>query len=227
VISRFKGSFCALCALPLLSGCREPPPQRDATVKTIGKSALAVSVTAPASASAPPIASSKGASPAPARARPRARKIGEYAVIDRPGSWTPQCLIHRKCNTKVAPLEPCEPGKAARAWTDFVTHALDFEDQVVDVSGRLELADGRFSTGVACPKGTCCNSYGVGAEVYAEPQPLPLDGFGCAGDESRLCCNVLVTGQEVIVHGRLVKTWSMPPPPEWKLSDVSICALAR
>jgi hypothetical protein len=107
-----------------------------------------------------------------------------------------------------------------------MANALPFQDQFVDVSGRLEFADGFFSTGVACAKGTCCNSVSVGTELYAEPQPLPLEGFGCGGDESRLCCNVVATGQEVIVHGLLIKTTSIPRP-EWKLSGVSICALAK
>jgi hypothetical protein len=134
-------------------------------------------------------------------------------------------LSRGKCKTKVVPIERCEPGNAARPWADFAANALDFEDQVVDLSGRLEFVDGYFSTAVLCPKGTCCNHVSVGAELYAEPRPLSVDGFYCAGDESRLCCNVLATGQKVIVHGRLVKTSFMPV--RWELRDMSMCALAE
>ena len=225
MISTREGSFCVLCALYLLGGCRQPPAHRGPTTKTTSKSALAVSVTAPTSASAPPSASIRGASSAPSPPRIRARQMGQYAVIDESGSWTPNCIIHRKCKTKVAPLERCEPSQAARPWADFIAHALDFEDQLVDLSGRLEISDGFMSTAVQCSKGTCCNKYSVGVELYAEPKPLPLEGFGCGGDESRLCCNVLATGQEVIVHGRLIKRTSIPL--RWELDEVSICVLAQ
>ena len=57
------------------------------------------------------------------------------------------------------------------------------------------------------------------------PNPSPLEGFGCGGDESRLCCRVLATGQDVIVHGRLIKRTSIPL--RWELNEVSICTLAK
>ncbi|MEO8903587.1 MAG: hypothetical protein ABI627_18865 [Polyangiaceae bacterium] len=146
--------------------------------------------------------------------------------MDEPGSWAAECRIRRPCKEKAAPLEPCEPGKAARAWADFVATALDFQDQVIDVSGRFEVSAGFFSTGVGCAKGICCNSVSVGTELYLEQQSLRLEGFGCGGDESRLCCNVLAAGQQVVAHGRLIKFSSMPRPA-WTLRDVSICALAN
>ncbi|HET7540986.1 MAG TPA: hypothetical protein VFK05_13980 [Polyangiaceae bacterium] len=225
MISTGECWFRALCALCLLGGCRESPPHRDGTAKTTSASAPAISVTAPPSGSAPPIASISGATSAPSPPRMRARKMDQYAVVDESGSWTPQCLIHRKCTTKATPLERCESSKTARPWAEFIAHALDFEDQVVDLSGRLEFSDAFFSTSVQCSKGTCCNKYRVGAELYAEQKALPLEGFGCTGDESRLCCSVLATGQEVIVHGRLVKFTSIPL--RWELDDVSICELAK
>jgi len=107
-----------------------------------------------------------------------------------------------------------------------MTGAPDFENQDVDLSGRLEVQDGFFSTAVGCRKGVCCNRTEQAFMLDGGPDGLILDGLGCGGDESRRCCDMLAMGQPVIVRGTLVNT--LPKPYfKWKLTGVYVCELAQ
>jgi hypothetical protein len=163
-----------------------------------------------------------------ARASPpiRARKVGKFAVIDGRGPWHWDCLIHRACKEKADPLRRCEPGQTARAWADFAGSASDFKDQDVELSGRLEFESGFYSSGVRCDDGVCCNHHQKAVVLDGDPNGLVLENWGCAGDESRLCCNVLATGQAVIVRGTLVNT-RPAPALAWKLTGVYVCELGK
>jgi len=181
----------------------------------------------------PPTASAKAivSSQSPVRAAPasppvRARKVGKFAVIDQRGPWYPPCRIHRACKEKADPLKPCQAGQKARAWADFAAGAIDFKDRDVELSGRFELERDFFSSAVQCGEGVCCNHVEKAVVLDGEPNGLVLERFGCSGDESRLCCNVIATGQAVIVRGTLVNTRPVPPLT-WKLTGVSVCELAK
>ncbi|HEX7506650.1 MAG TPA: hypothetical protein VF550_07745, partial [Polyangia bacterium] len=48
--------------------------------------------------------------------------------------------------------------------------------------------------------------------------PLSLrDGYNCAGDESRLCCDLPAFGQTVVATGTLGRN------NEWYLADLTMC----
>jgi hypothetical protein len=49
----------------------------------------------------------------------------------------------------------------------------------------------------------CCNNVG-GPILAGEGKGIGLAGFGRRGDESRLCCNLVVADQTVIAQGKLV-----------------------
>jgi hypothetical protein len=52
---------------------------------------------------------------------------------------------------------------------------------------------------------------------------LELAGLGCAGDESRLCCNVQAEGQLVVANGRLRRS---EVTKTWQLVDADLCVMA-
>ena len=222
----FVRSWSVWFALCALGGCRESSRHGHAPVQSAKAGASASSV--PPTAPAPAIVSSRPLTRAkPASPPIRARKVGKFAVIDERGPWDRMCLIHRACkHQKLEPLRPCEVGQTARPWADFVAGAIDFDGKDVEVSGRLEFQSGFFSTAVQCGKGVCCNSYQKGVVLDGEPNGLVLENFGCAGDESRLCCNVLATGQAVIVRGTLVNT-RPAPSLAWSLKSVFVCGLPK
>lgn len=96
-------------------------------------------------------------------------------------------------------------------------------------SGELWLQDGVFTTGVRCDRGECCNRISRGFILGDSPRALVLEGFGCAGDESRQCCAIPPVGQRVIVTGELVNTSplrSSTASDRWHLRGVSMCLRA-
>lgn len=94
---------------------------------------------------------------------------------------------------------------------------------MIDVSGPLGLAPAAPSANSGpCARGVCCHTLRLRLALDGTPLSLPLQGFGCSGDDSKLCCAVPAEGQTVIAHGRLVKTKLSSGPP-WQLEGVSLC----
>jgi hypothetical protein len=135
--------------------------------------------------------------------RLRQRRIGNQLVIDTKGTWDPHCLIHRACQVKPTALDLCPPGSDAPLWSTLPGKAEHFTDPRVAVKGALVLADGWFSSAVACQKGQCCNGLRVNIVLAGPPYDLELVGLVCGGDESRQCCPFSAQGEEVIASGIL------------------------
>jgi hypothetical protein len=99
---------------------------------------------------------------------------------------------------------------------------------VVAVRGALGLAVVQCGM-VGCPSSLteqrCCNGCGIGVVVGDPSHAIKLDGLGCHGDESRLCCDVPAFGQSVVAAGTLSRT--IHPDSSagvtWSLGEVSLC----
>jgi hypothetical protein len=159
----------------------------------------------------------------PSRAeRNKLRRVGTQVVIDSAKKWNRSCAIHTKCKLQAVTLPHCPADSAAEQWSiPYAAKAEHFTDPHVAIRGHLLPTSGFFSSAVACGVGRCCNGTRVDIVLEGPPSDLELTGFGCAGDESRLCCNVMADGQEVIATGELRYSSG-----SWWLDKVSLCSVA-
>lgn len=152
--------------------------------------------------------------------RPKLVRQGAHVVLDREGAWEKRCRVHRPCKIEAAPLPACAPGQAAEVWSTFAEKAEHLTEPRVSLRGRLEPPRATFSTGARCKRpGACCNHTRGDFTLDGAPYGLELVGYGCAGDESRLCCNALAEGQTVIATGDL--SWDS----RWRLDTKSLCVV--
>ena len=142
-----------------------------------------------------------------------------------PAHWNASCLAKRGCPTKQKALPECEPGKQSLQWIVAQAEADSLVGKVVDLNGVLGLTPTRAPTKNKCPPDTCCHSLGFGITLDGTPLALPLEGYACTGDDSKLCCTVPTDDQRVIAHGRLTKAAS-GGVAKWQLEEASLCALA-
>ncbi len=159
------------------------------------------------------------------------------APIDTPAgqsAWGESCSVHRPCRVVARTVPTCPAG--ARAITPEAAAALPAAGATVSVRGPLR-AGGCSTTLVACSEldpvsrkprtdvRACCN--GVSCEIVVGDEGgkiIPLDGVGCVGDESRVCCGVVARGQTVIVTGTLVPNKEAPwDGSPYRLDDARIC----
>ena len=135
-------------------------------------------------------------------------------VIDTPANdrlWEKGCLIRHACRRVARNIPPCPAG--ITALTVQEVQALPGDGRMVSVRGPLNY--GQFATtAMAClvnrlPKReprVCCNhTWGqiLIGEGPSDELAIFLRGVGCSGDESRLCCDLVVRGQQVVVTGEL------------------------
>jgi hypothetical protein len=193
---------CCL-ALAYVLACEDTQP------KPPGPAPRVPSSFAVAPPSAPPTSTAADLDPTPVpvaeERRLRQRKVGKALVIDSEGKWDKSCLIHRSCKVTPHAIAPCDGKQNAEPWSSLPGRAEHFTDPNVSIKGRLAMADGAFSTAVACDPGQCCNGRSADLRLAGPPYDLELIGLGCGGDESRLCCG-LAADQLVIASGRLIYT---------------------
>lgn len=197
-----------------LAACEEATPKPRPTPPPAAPAPLESAVpTASASAEPPPLPL--------ATPRPKLKLQGAHVVLDREGKWQQSCRIHRPCKIEAEPLPACAADQAAEPWSTFADKAEHLTDPRVSLRGKLEPPRATFSTGARCtPHGACCNHTRGDFTLDGAPHGLELVGYGCAGDESRLCCNALAEGQTVIATGDL--SWDTR---RWRLDTKSLCVV--
>ncbi|RYZ02725.1 MAG: hypothetical protein EOO73_30655 [Myxococcales bacterium] len=200
-----------------LTACEDASPRARPSVATSSPPAppVAPSIVPPAPSAAAP---DPPPSPTP---RTALKRLGTSVVDDSPGKWASHCSIHRPCKIKAKPIPDCAPGQTAENWSTFAAKADHLTDPRVSVRGRLVVQRGMFSTGAACrPQGSCCNHTRATFALEGPPVDLELVGWGCAGDESRLCCNAFADGQAIIATGDV--RWDTG---QWSMEPQSLCAV--
>jgi hypothetical protein len=138
----------------------------------------------------------------------------DAAVVDFPApkgkTWPASYAIHRRCALPVQAIPKCPPGTTGKPWSDLAPRASALLGQRITVRDRLVV--GPWTTG-ARP------GIGRGSLVLGDVDP-PLslrDGYNCAGDESRLCCDLPAFGQTLVATGTLGRN------NEWSLADLTMC----
>jgi hypothetical protein len=150
-----------------------------------------------------------------------ATRAGQTALLDsgRAGAWQAECRIHRACPRTPA-LPPCSEPLSA---LDSIA-ADELGGRPVILRGELSLGLG-FGTLVACSSKQrsrpCCNGASRPAILVVGGTPVELNGLGCGGDESRVCCGVPAFGQRLVASGYLGYTGDYEP--QWLLRDASLC----
>ncbi|HEY5375813.1 MAG TPA: hypothetical protein VIK01_19175 [Polyangiaceae bacterium] len=150
--------------------------------------------------------------------------------------WAENCWIHRACPAPRA-MPACKAGEHAQSWEALRGQTAQLSGSVVAISGQLDLSAEMVVPASACRLGACCHQIGFSvvldnrggaAELENSEHALGLAGYGCYGDDSKRCCNVLADGRAVIAKGRLVASagrieWR---EPLWELREASLCTLA-
>ena len=161
------------------------------------------------------------------------------APVDSPGygkPWGTTCLVRRSCERVARSIPACPAG--TKGLSVEAATSLTADGRSVSVQGPLRLGGGR-TTLVGCSEqdpvtgkprdvAACCNTVtrtiivGEGSE-----KGIGLDRVGCVGDESRVCCDLVVNGQLVVATGKLLpddRTISLKP--SFKLGgDIELCSL--
>jgi hypothetical protein len=185
----------------------------------------------------------EGYSPAGAPARPVPIVFEEpppnpdAAVVDYgdPSSAGPSCLIQRGCTLKAARPPPCAPGATAGAatapstWAALGGAANQRAGQVVSVIGTLEVGPS-IVWGVGCAANECCSKVRAPIVMGGDGSsggPLAIESMLCSGDETRMCCNLVADGQQVLATGRLIAYDANALDLKWKLADATLCVYNR
>src|ERR1051325_1730964 len=99
-------------------------------------------------------------------------------------------MIQRPC-PPLPKLEPCAPGTAPIESTALDSTPPGSVGEPLAVRGPITLTP-IWKTNARCPPEAgvsgCCNGAGAEAMIGRFPHAFVLDGLGCGGDESRLCC---------------------------------------
>ena len=172
-------------------------------------------------------------------------KSGPIVAWQGSGKFHAGCQIERNCTRSAAPLPVCAPGLASLSLSNVFKRMEELKDNPVSVAGTLGIS-GVVSDQVGMQCGPyesdgitpdikrgggfgndyCCQEAHGPIVVTASNGFLPLEGVMCSGDRSRLCCNVAVLGQKVIVTGTLVwRDYVAMLGPSWALSNPEICEI--
>ena len=159
--------------------------------------------------------------------------LGDLAVIDGPAATTtkPNCQIHRPCPKLVQRIPPCvddsdagRPASEILAKTESVAGGKVRVRGVLGVGGLRPSPNGFFTGGTRCnPAVSCCRDLWTPALIGGPDSALAIDRHGCAGDESRACCDLPAFGQQVIATGRLERERQDLTTVGWRLVDASVC----
>jgi len=211
-----NGTLCLL-ACPL--GCNRSDATGTETATPSTKPLVSVSLPLPPSSSLPePLAPEAFV----------AIRAGQEARLGDTHSnrWSDRCAIQRPC----APFKPFPRCAAGLSVLERLpTSLVDIEDRAVALRGTLALT-GVVTTAVACrepsprrPQKNCCNLVGTRAMIQRGESAVLLDGLGCTGDESRLCCDTPAFGQIVIAAGRLRRSSDSGAAIPWELLEPKLC----
>ncbi len=151
--------------------------------------------------------------------------------------WGKSCSVHRACEKVARTIEPCAAGR--KGLTVDAAAALPADGRVVSIEGPLGLGYGS-TTLAACserdpltdkplPVTECCNHVRRRIVVGEDKgKRIALEKLGCSGDESRVCCDLVVRGQTVVVTGKLVPDEDAFPQQSRSMlaGDVKLCAPA-
>jgi hypothetical protein len=153
-------------------------------------------------------------------------------VVDSAGRADRGCQVHRPCLRPFRALSACGPGEPARPWSELVRDAEPWRGKSVRVSGQLFVGSGsasmagcgRLDSGKndADEAPICCNSSFFPLVVVSDGRTLRVDGHDCHGDESRACCNLAASGEDVIATGTLEQ--EDRGPTGWVLRGPALCA---
>ena len=126
-----------------------------------------------------------------------AKQVGRSAVLPSSESgteWTKDCQIHKSVLRSRA-LKRCT--RSRDALDAFRVAGLREGERVV-VRGPLWIGGPLISTKKKCSRSySCCNSVGATITVGS----IVVDGVGCTGDDSEVCCTAPAFGQVVTAGG--------------------------
>jgi hypothetical protein len=148
-------------------------------------------------------------------------KVGSVEGVQRSEaqSWkSPRCLIHQGCRVAASPPPPCVEELPTLSVPELVQQGQTLAGQRVRVHGPLRLSLTLCTLG-ACLHGECCNEC-TREMVLGEPgsseRSVRLLHPICRGDDSKVCCDLQASGQDVVVEGKLV---SMRDSSRWLTSQ--------
>jgi len=130
---------------------------------------------------------------------------GVIDVSPGPGRvWANHCLIHRSCDdveplprcprdTKTSPLPIPTTLPVGSVVTYSIAGRMHFDGGEVALVARWSEDEGRG----------CCPAWKKAVLVGEDGSKFELPHFGCFGDESRLCCNVVASSQMVVATGAM------------------------
>jgi hypothetical protein len=153
-------------------------------------------------------------------------------VVDSGGRADDDCQVQRPCLRPFRSLSACRPGEHAPPWSDVVREGEPLRGRSIRVAGRLFVGAGS-GTGAGCGRlgpttadlpPICCNSSFFPLVVVSEGRALRVDGLDCDGDESRACCNLAASGEQVIATGTLDQ--EDHGPSGWVLRGPDLCTIA-
>jgi len=175
--------------------------------------------------------------PAPDGGPSASRTAPEPTVAERDGQtaridvhldlpWAEGCMIRRPCSP-LPKLERCAPGLTPVESTTLDSTPPGALGEPLAVRGPITLTP-IWKTLAGCPRQPdargCCNSAGAEAMIGRFPHAIVLDGLGCGGDDSRLCCSLPVFGQTVVAVGRLAKDSRFAREgAHWALGGATLC----
>jgi hypothetical protein len=176
----------------------------------------------------PPIPARKRDYEAEAVAIERARAAAAAApsATVQKVAWRASCQVNRECAGKQRPLPVCAAPRPKFTWSDVQHDAESMLGKEVETVGNLGVTPSAPIKGGACKPGECCHSLRFAMVVDGSPTALPLAGYSCSGDDSKLCCTVENEGQEVVAKGRLAKA-PAGSIAKWQLLDASLCTPPR
>lgn len=215
-MSSLPAKLSALCILAQVVGCNEKDSVRKPTEGVSWPPEPVLSRTA--SVSPPSTLESTDLVAVPVG---REARLGS----DFPDRWSSRCAVQKACASLKA-LPRCASNLAV---LDSLPASSIDSRQPVALRGRLALST-VTTTAVACkepsvrePRKNCCNSVGASALIRCGETAVRLDSLGCAGDESRLCCNTPAFGQAVVAMGTLRPAENSGQSPSWELLNPNIC----
>lgn len=136
--------------------------------------------------------------------------------------WNASCQANRDCKATPLVLSSCEGPRLKFNWSDVQHDAPAMLGTEISAMGNVGVTPTKAPKPGKCEPGECCHSLSFAMVVDGTPSALLLKGFGCAGDDSKLCCTVPADGQEVIAKGRLEKA-PKGSAAAYQLADAKLC----